>query len=102
MMNIKEGVLLWFTNFLINKPQVVVLITKLNKINNWLKNYTNNLLKKLKKRTVQSGFKGNVWGADLADMQLIIKFNKVFKFYCALLIVLVNMLGLFLRKIKKA
>ena len=25
----------------------------------------------LKKRTVYSGFKDNIWGADLADMQLI-------------------------------
>ena len=33
------------------KPQVGVLIIKLNKIiNNWLKNYTNQLLEKLKRR----------------------------------------------------
>ena len=31
--------------FLIKKPQTVMLIMKLNKINNWLKNYTNQLLK---------------------------------------------------------
>ena len=34
----------------------------------------------LKKRTVYSGFKDNIWGADLADMQLISKFNKGFRF----------------------
>ena len=33
-----------------------------------------------KKRTVYSGFKDNIWGADLADMQLINKFNKGFRF----------------------
>ena len=33
-----------------------------------------------KKRTVYSGFKDNIWGADLADMQLISKFNKGFRF----------------------
>ena len=27
-----------------------------------------------------SAFKGNIWGADLADMQLISKFNKIFRF----------------------
>ena len=34
----------------------------------------------MKKRTVYSGFKDNIWGADLADMQLISKFNKGFRF----------------------
>ena len=47
---------------------------------NQLKNYTNQLLEKLEKRTVYSGFKDNIWGADLADMQLISKFNKGFRF----------------------
>ena len=32
------------------------------------------------KITVYSGFKDNTWGADLADMQLIRKFNKGFRF----------------------
>ena len=27
-----------------------------------------------------SGFRGNVWGTDLADMQWISKFNKEFRF----------------------
>ena len=35
---------------------------------NYLKNYTNQLLKKIKKRTACSGFKDNICGADLADM----------------------------------
>ena len=33
-----------------------------------------------KKGTAYSEFKGNIWGADLADMQLISKFNKGFRF----------------------
>ena len=37
-------------------------------------------LHKLKKRTVYSGFTDNIWGADLADMQLICNFNKGFRF----------------------
>ena len=60
---------------------------KLNKIdvfwtwlhNNKLKNYTSQLLKILKKETY-SAFKGNIWGADLADIQLISQFNKRFRF----------------------
>ena len=38
------------------------------------------IIRKFKKRKVYSGFKDNIWGADLADMQLISKFNKRFKF----------------------
>ena len=38
------------------------------------------IIKSFKKRTVYSRFKDNIWGADLADMQLISKFNKRFRF----------------------
>ena len=34
------------------------------------------IIKKFKKRKVQSTFKGNILGADLADMELISKFNE--------------------------
>ena len=39
------------------------------------------IIKKFKKRKVYSGFRDNIWGADLADMQLISKFNKVIKVF---------------------
>ena len=38
------------------------------------------IIGKLKKRKVHSTFTGNIWDADLADMKLISKFNKGFKF----------------------
>ena len=38
------------------------------------------IIRNFKKRTVYSGFKDNIWGAELADMQLISKLNKGFKF----------------------
>ena len=38
------------------------------------------IITKLKKRKVYSAYKDNIWFADLADMQLISKFNKGFKF----------------------
>ena len=38
------------------------------------------IIRKFKKRKVYSGFKDNIWGADLADMQLISKLNKRFRF----------------------
>ena len=37
-------------------------------------------IRKFKKRTVYSGFKDNICGADLADTQLISKFNKGLRF----------------------
>ena len=36
--------------------------------------------RKFKKREVYSTFKESIWAADLADMQLISKFNKGFRF----------------------
>ena len=42
--------------------------------------YHKPIIRNFKKRTVYSGFKDNIWGADLADMQLISKFNKRFRF----------------------
>ena len=43
------------------------------------------IIQKFKKRKVYSGFKDNIWGADLADMQLISKFNKKFRFlFCVI------------------
>ena len=38
------------------------------------------IIGKFKRRKVYSGFIDNIWGADLADMQLISKFNKGFRF----------------------
>ena len=37
-------------------------------------------IRKFGKRKVHSSFIHNIWGADLADMQLIIKFNKEIRF----------------------
>ena len=47
------------------------------------------IVRKSNKRKVHSPFIDNIWGADLADMQLISRSNKGFRFR-------VNMLGLFL------
>ena len=38
------------------------------------------LIRKFAKRKVYSRFKDNIWGADLAEMQLISKFNKGCRF----------------------
>ena len=47
------------------------------------------IVRESNKRKVHLPFIDNIWGADLADMQLISRSNKGFRFR-------VNMLGLFL------
>ena len=38
------------------------------------------IIRKFKKRKVYSAFKDNIWGADLAEMQLLSKYNKGIRF----------------------
>ena len=38
------------------------------------------IIRDFKKRTVYSGLKDNIWGADVADIQTITKFNKGTRF----------------------
>ena len=43
------------------------------------------IIRKFKKRRVSSSFKHNIWGVDLADMQLISKYNKRIRYLlCAI------------------
>ena len=43
------------------------------------------IIRKCKRRKVYSSFKGNIWGVDLADMQLLSKYSKGIKFLlCAI------------------
>ena len=43
------------------------------------------IIQKLKKRKVYSSFRDNIWGADLADMQSLSKYNKGNKYLlCAI------------------
>ena len=50
------------------------------------------IIRKFKKGKVYSSFNNNIWGADLADIQLISKYNKGIKF----LLCVFDVLGLFL------
>ena len=54
------------------------------------------IIRKYKKRKLYSSFRDNIWGADLADVQILSKFTKGFRFLLCVIDVLVNMLGLFL------
>ena len=38
------------------------------------------IIKKLKKRKVYSSFRDNIWGVDLANMQLLSKYDKGYRF----------------------
>ena len=73
----QRGLALMVYKFFIKKLQVVPLCLQINLLlkmkicQSYLKNY-----RKLKKGKVHSFFIDNTWGADLADMQLISKFNK--------------------------
>ena len=43
------------------------------------------IIKKIEKRMVHAAFKDNIWGADLADMQLLNRYNKGIRFLlCAI------------------
>ena len=87
MVDIKEGFLLWFTNFLIKKSAGSGTNTHANNerpldldTQKIAEELHKPIIRKFKKRTVYSGFKDNIWGSDSADMQLISKFNKGFRF----------------------
>ena len=48
-------------------------------------NFINPLLEHFKKEKYIQIFKDKIWAADLADMQLISKFNKGFRFLLCLI-----------------
>ena len=48
-------------------------------------NFINQIFRKFKKRKVYSSFNNNIWGVDLADIQLISKYNKIIRYLlCAI------------------
>ena len=79
-MDIKGGYKFWFTNFLIKKMVGSGVNMEAMRNEKLTEELHKPIFRKLKKRTVHSEFKGNIWGADLADMQLISKFSKGFRF----------------------
>ena len=72
MMDVKRVLLQWFINFLIKRLQAEQSKMKLYLIKNQLKNYA-------KGRGYSSSI-DSIWGAGLADMLLISKFNKRVRF----------------------
>ena len=54
------------------------------------------IIRKIEKLKLYLSLKDNIWSADIADMLLISTFNKEFRFYYELILLVVNMHGLFL------
>ena len=78
-MHINVDLLQWFINFLIKK----YLMEQLLKMNLYLiNNLQNNCTKQLLENFTTKKYLPflDIWGADLADIQLISKFNKGFRF----------------------
>ena len=59
------------------------------------------IIRKFEKRRVYSTFKDNIWGADLADMQLLSKYNKGIRFLLCVIDTLSKYAGVVPLKDKK-
>ena len=59
------------------------------------------IIRKFEKRKVYSSFRDNIRGADLADMQLISKLNKGFRFFLCVIDVFSKYAWVVLSKDKK-
>ena len=68
-----------------------------NELNYELANKIHKLISgKFKKRKVYSSFRDNIWGADLADMQSLSRYNKGIKYLLCEIDLFSKMSGLFL------
>ena len=59
------------------------------------------IIKKFKRKKVYFSFKDNIWGIDLADLSLLVDLIKELNIYYVLLFYLLDIHGLFLKKIQK-
>ena len=75
-MDLKGVLLLWFRDFLIKKTSRGTVKNENISDKELAEELHKPVIRKFEKRKVQSTFIDNIWGADLADMQLISKFNK--------------------------
>ena len=96
MMDIKEVLLQWFMLFFNKKTSDGVVKSEIMPNQELAEELHKPTIRKFEKGKLHALFKDNIWDADLADMQLISKFNKGSQFYYALLIFTTNLQGLFL------
>ena len=76
----KEDLLLWFIHFLIKKSKGSCVNVPLEFNEQLAEELHEPVIRKSRNWKVYSGFTDNIRGADLADMQLISRFNKRFRF----------------------
>ena len=69
MMDIKDDLLLSFINFFEKKSKGSGVNIPLEFNEQLAEELHKPIIRKFKKRKVYSGFKENIWGADLADIQ---------------------------------
>ena len=93
MMDIKGILPQWFIKFLIKRLWGGAVKNEIVENKELAEELHKPFIRKFKKRKVQSSIINNIWRADLADMK--------FDFCCVLLIFIVNIFGLFLRKIRR-
>ena len=79
-MGIREVLLLWFLSSLIKKSSCSGANNKIKQNQELSNEFHKPITRKFLKRRVYSSFINNIWGADLANMQLMSKFNKGFRF----------------------
>ena len=80
MIDVNADLLQWFINSLIKKSSGRDIKTENVSNKKLAEELHKPITRKFKKRKVHSSFIDNIWGDDLADMQLISKFNKGIRF----------------------
>ena len=81
MMGDKGVLFQWFVKCLIKNLLVVVVVLKMGIFQTELvEELLGPIIRKFEKKKVHSPFIDSIWGADLANMQLISKFNKEIHF----------------------
>ena len=80
MMDINVDLLQWSINFLIKNTSGSGIKNKNISNKELAEELHKQVIKKFNKRKVHSSFLDNIWSTDLADTQLISKFNKGFRF----------------------
>ena len=76
----QRGLASMLYKFLIKKTSDSVIKNENISNNELAKELHKPIIRKFEKRKIQSPFIDNIWGTDLADMQLISKFNKGIRF----------------------
>ena len=76
MIDVNADLLQWFINSLIKKSSGRDIKNENVSNKKLAEELHKPITRKFKKRKVHSSFIDNIWGDDLADMQLISKFNK--------------------------